>query len=251
MKIGFRRDAGMVRDNNEDWLIIDDEIGLFLVADGLGGHQAGETASRTGAEIVQAVIKARLSGGVEHSMETLIKEAIDRAHNEILSEASNDPNLSGMGTTIVLGLYHDGKLYIAHVGDSRAYFINTSSISVLTEDHSLVGGLVRAGRITEEKARNHKMRHIITQCLGSSNYSGPEVKSLSFPADDVLLLCSDGLTDMIEDHLIQEVVLKYKRNLQKCADKLVKLANNKGGYDNITVVLVAADNGEGVSKRML
>jgi serine/threonine protein phosphatase PrpC len=238
MKIGLRSDVGMIRENNEDSFIVDDEIGLFLVADGVGGHQAGEIASKTGSEAVHEIIRAKLSGQKGHPLETLIKEAIDHAHKVILSQASSNPYLNGMGTTIVLGLYQNGRLYIAHVGDSRAYLINTNSISLLTQDHSLVGSLIRAGKITHEEARNHKMRHIITQCLGSNEYFGPEIKNLECNEGDILLICSDGLTNMVEDHIIQMQVSKNKTNLQRCADILLELANKRGGSDNITLILV-------------
>ena len=170
------------------------------------------------------------------------KEAIDNAHKDIIEQASNNPNLSGMGTTIVLALNQNSRFYVAHVGDSRAYIINILGIIPLTEDHSLVDSLVSTGQITKEEARNHTMRHVITQCLGSNDYFGPDIKIVNINKGDILLLCSDGLTDMVEDQVIKEVVLKYGGKLQKCADKLVKLANKNGGLDNITVVLVENDN---------
>ncbi len=238
MKVGAKKDTGKVKKNNEDWYIIDESIGLVLVADGLGGHQAGEVASRLGAETIQEIIKEKLADHQANpDIETVLREAINHAHEKILAHAASDSDLSGMGTTVVLSLFQYDKLYIAHVGDSRAYLINSKGLTVLTEDHSIVAGLIRTGKITEEEARTHKMKHIITQCLGSKENISPEIKSFSLEKEDILLLCSDGLTDMVEDQVIEKVVLRKRNNLQSCADKLIKLANKKGGRDNITVVL--------------
>ncbi len=237
MKIGRISDCGIAREQNEDSYIIDEAIGLYLVADGVGGHQAGEIASRTGAETICRTIKNKLADQDGQSIELIIKEAIDSANREVLNQATSNSNFHGMGSTVVLGLYRNDKLYIAHVGDSRAYLINSNDIILLTEDHSIVASLVRAGKITEKEARNHNMRHIITQCLGSQEYFGPEIKIIDFKKDDTLLLCSDGLTDMVEDSKIKKTVLKKRKDLQDCAWELVRLANKNGGLDNITIIL--------------
>ncbi len=241
MKIGFESDPGKVRDNNEDWLVVDEDMGLFLVADGMGGHQAGEVASRVGGEKIHEIIRTRLKEGNELNIEALIREACDTANKELLSQASNNPDFSGMGTTVVLGLFQHNEFYIVHVGDSRAYLINSQNITLLTEDHSLVAGMVSAGRISEKEARSHKMLHIITQCLGSNEYYGPDIKKFKLDKGEIILLCSDGLTDMVEDDDIRKVVNKNRGDLQNCAKELVKLANKKGGKDNITLILAEND----------
>lgn len=241
MKIGCKKDIGKIKKNDEDYYIVDDEIGLYLVADGVGGSNAGEVASKLGAETIREVIKEKLTTQNEQDKTPIIKEAVDLAHKKILDQASNEDH-SGMGTTIVLSLYQNNVLYIAHVGDSRAYIINSRDMKRLTADHSVVGSLVAAGKISEKEARKHKMRNVITRCLGRNEYYfGPDIQSYPFGRGDILLLCSDGLTSMIEDYVINKVVSKKRGNLQNCADELVRLANKKGGYDNITVLLVEND----------
>lgn len=230
----------MVRTNNEDYLIIDEDIGLFLVADGLGGHQAGEVASSLGSKTIHEVLKERIHSQIEYDIKPVIKEAFDSTHYAIFSKASIEQDNKGMGTTVVMGLHLNGMLHIAHVGDSRAYICDSCNITQVTEDHSLVANLVRAGEISKKAARSHKMKHIISQCLGCDQYFGPDIKSLSFNDGEVLLLCSDGLTDMVDDKEIQKV-LKKRSDLQTCADELVDLANKKGGRDNITLILIEND----------
>ncbi len=238
MKVAYKKDPGKIRENNEDEYLVDEEMGLFVVADGVGGHQAGEVASRLGVETIHRFLKKRVSAGNPDWLEEFIKEAIDQAHQEIWNKALNDPGLKGMGTTIVLGLSQDDKLYVAHVGDSRAYLVSRKEMIPLTKDHSVVAELLKTGKITPKEAKTHHMRHVITQCLGSDRYFGPDINVYSWNQGDVLLLCSDGLTDMVDDKAIKKTVLKKRKNLQDCAEELIKLANKKGGRDNITVVLV-------------
>ena len=242
MNIGYKSDAGKVRQNNEDCFIVDKEIGLFIVADGVGGHQGGEVASKLGALTIQQVIRERLAVQDKPEREAIIKEAIDQAHRAVSEKAADNHHLCGMGTTVVLGWFHYRRVYIAHVGDSRAYLINAKNITPLTEDHSVVAALLKAGKITPQEAKTHKMRHVITQCLGIDEYAGPAIKSFPIKRGDILLLCSDGLTDMVEDHEIKKEVQEKRKNLQSSANELIKLANKKGGRDNITLILIALVN---------
>lgn len=241
MKIGFKSDPGMVRENNEDFFIIDKDIGLFLVADGLGGHQSGEVASSLCAQTIHSILKEKLCNHQGRNVEAIIKESIDSAHQTVFSHALNYQENEGMGTTVVMALCQKNMLYIAHVGDSRAYIFNSDNMTQITEDHSLVANLVRAGEISVMAAKSHRMKHIISQCVGCDKYVGPDIKSLPFNSGAIFLLCSDGLTDMIDDKDIQKVLKKKRKDLQNCADELVNLANIKGGRDNITLILVRND----------
>jgi len=240
VRFACKKDIGRVRDNIEDEYLVDEEIGLFLVADGLGGHRAGEVASRLGAETIHGFLKAHPVTD-NSTINQLIKKAVDNAHEVILNRAFNNSNLRGMGTTVVLALCRGDRLYIAHVGDSRAYLINSEGIKLLTEDHSLVHRLLKTGEITREEARTHSQRHVITQCLGSDGYFGPDINTYGWTPGDFLLLCSDGLTDMVDDKTIKKVVLENKNDIQHGADELVKLANEGGGRDNIAVLIVLSE----------
>ena len=245
MKIAFRTDSGLVRENNEDWYIVDEELQLFLVADGVGGHQAGEVASKLGSKTIQDIIKNKLSViQPGEDIESILKEAIDAAHTNITSAALKDPDLSGMASTVVLGLYYENDLYIAHVGDSRAYLINFMGITSLKEDHSLVANLVKRGKITPQEARKHKMRNIITQCLGSNDYHGPEIRKIALGKSDIILLCSDGLTDMLEDEEMRCIVMENKHDLHGSVNKMIEMAYDRGGIDNITLILVEKSDNE-------
>jgi len=239
MKVAYKTDIGRKRQNNEDNFYVNLEKKLFIVADGMGGHQAGEVASQMAVES----LKNSLSTLKLNEMESeKIKEHILRsmlnAHNEIVEKAKQDINLSGMGTTVVLALGVDDKYYISHVGDSRAYLIRDKNITQLTDDHTVVAELLKAKMITPEEAKTHKMRHVLTQALGSNTQIIPSIKVITIQEGDILLLCTDGLTDMLTDEEILSVILKHKEDIEKTAQALVDKANEKGGKDNITIVLV-------------
>jgi len=239
MKVAYKTDIGRKRQNNEDNFYVNLEKKLFVVADGMGGHQAGEVASQMAVES----LKNSLSTLKLNEMESeKIKEHILRsmlnAHNEIVEKAKQDINLSGMGTTVVLALGVDDKYYISHVGDSRAYLIRDKNITQLTDDHTVVAELLKAKMITPEEAKTHKMRHVLTQALGSNTQIIPSIKVITIQEGDILLLCTDGLTDMLTDEEILSVILKHKEDIEKTAQALVDKANEKGGKDNITIVLV-------------
>jgi PPM family protein phosphatase len=237
MKIGFSSHPGLVRTNNEDYLVVDQEIGLLLVADGVGGHQGGEVASKLGAETIQREIRRRLQADPQTQVADVIREAVYQAHQAILECAAQDPALVGMGTTVVLGLACQGAFHVAHVGDSRAYLINSQSITPLTGDHSLVSNLIKTGEITEKESRTHVWRHVITQCLGCNEYVGPDIITPACRPGDLVLFCTDGLTDLVRDRRIQKLAWKNRQDLYRGAENLVALANKKGGNDNITIVL--------------
>ncbi len=231
-------DAGRRRRRNEDAFVVDPP--LFAVADGMGGAQAGEVASRLAAAAFREYHEADDLHG-EKRVEAIIQEA----NRRIFSRAQSDAGASGMGTTITAALVEggDGRVAVGHVGDSRAYRIGEEGLEQLTQDHSLVGDLVRSGRLTPEEADTHPQRSVITRALGTD----PEVDVDTFVVDaapgDVFLICSDGLTTMVGDEEILRLV-RESGGLAEAAKALVRAANREGGEDNITVVLFGLEEGE-------
>ncbi len=235
MKVGYSTDAGREREINEDCLYVDEDMGLFIVADGMGGHKAGRVASKMAVEVMPGPLKHGLAAGKEEI--EVIKATISKANEVIYEGSRNNKNWSGMGTTVVLALFRGNHVLIAHVGDSRAYMINNGEIKQLTEDHSKVAEMVKEGQISREQALTHKLRSVITRALGMKKEVGTEIAAWSWDGGECLLLCSDGLTDMLEDREMLAIV-KSANGLQEACDNLVGMANEKGGKDNITVILI-------------
>ena len=240
MNIAYITDVGLVREGNEDSLYVGEDLGLLIVADGIGGHQAGEVASQMAVEIISLMLKMVLEK--KDQIQKHILEAMYKANEEILA-AADDPSLKGMGTTVVLALCKGDEIYIAHVGDSRAYLVRQNKMEQVTEDHSVVGQLLKAGKITREEARNHHLGHIITQAIGSQSYISPDIHSFTWSEGDYLLLCSDGLTDLVEDEKIEGTILMGDGDLDAKCGRLVELAKRQGGKDNITVILACNEWG--------
>ena len=243
-------DVGRKRKHNEDAydLKVEEEgdEGLFIVADGMGGHAAGEVASRITVETVGEFIAATRQKEEAtwpfkynhelHFNSNRLAVAIEKANERVMAAVSAQPWLKGMGTTVVAGLL-DGKLLsLAHVGDSRAYLFRDGQLSRLTDDHSWVHEQVAAGILTEEEAKSHPLKNVVTRALGGGPLVSPDLQELSFDAGDVFLFCSDGLTTMLSDEEIREAV-GAESDPQKLCQKLVDMANDKGGVDNITVVV--------------
>jgi serine/threonine protein phosphatase PrpC len=220
-------DPGRKRRRNEDAYVV--EPPLFAIADGMGGAQAGEIASRLAAA---ALKESRASAGGEHRIVELIQEANRRVYDR----SSTDPNTSGMGTTITVALVEDGAVAFGHVGDSRAYLIRDGSMEQLTEDHSLVGELMRSGKLSREEADSHPQRSVITRALGTDPDVDADTFTIAAQTGDVFLLCSDGLTDMLDETAILELVERNRQDIDAALEALVRAANRKGGEDNITVV---------------
>ena len=223
-----KTDPGRRRRNNEDVFVC--EPPLFAIADGMGGAQAGEVASGLAAE---ALKKGSDGGTPEERVDALIQSA----NRLVYERARQDSALTGMGTTLTLALVGSDSVTFGHVGDSRAYRLRDGKLEQVTDDHSLVAELTRAGKLSEEEAEAHPQRSVITRALGTD----PDVDADIFTAEthegDIFLLCSDGLTDMVGDQAIQEILGKQRDNLKKAAQELVKAANRGGGEDNITVLL--------------
>lgn len=239
-KTGYKSDIGKVREINEDSFYLDQEGGIFVVADGMGGHEGGEVASEMAVKIIPESLKDTISkDALEENIYDVIMKALLKANEGIRMKAEEDPLLRGMGTTIVLALCHSDDIYISHVGDSRAYLIRNRSIKQLTEDHSVVVQMVKAGNITKEEAKTHRFKHMLSQALGTSIHIAPDIQKFRWEKEDYILLCTDGLTDMLDDQELLSTVLECSEGEpEEGCEMLVDLANKKGGKDNITAILL-------------
>lgn len=236
MKVAAVTDIGKHREINEDSYFLyrnDNLIGGF-VADGMGGHQAGEVASSMAADIVKAYIVNEFNPKMDY-METgeMIRCAFLAANSQIFQYAKNNEKLEGMGTTASLAIIYQNKLIVAHVGDSRVYSIG-EDIRQITHDHSFVQELLRRGEITQQAAEAHPNRNYITRAVGAEDTVKVDITVTAYEGETILL-CSDGLSNMVSDEQIRNIVHENE-DLQKAAEELVALANKKGGKDNITVV---------------
>ena len=231
MKIvsGAATDTGQVREGNEDSYLVDRRLELFAIADGMGGHRAGEVASATALEGLQAAVDSGIAVG----------DAVGRANTAVWDKASGDTSLAGMGTTLTAAWSDGATLTVAHVGDSRAYLLRDDTLQRVTVDHSLVEELIRDGKLTEEQASVHPQRSIITRALGVDSTVDVDVYSLILQPNDRVMLCSDGLTSMVRANGIAEI-LRREPDPTAAANALVDAANEAGGDDNITVLVLDA-----------
>ncbi len=241
MRFAARSDVGLVRKVNQDgYMTVQKDSGIVIacVADGMGGHVAGEVASAIALQSLEETVSR---GKLDHP-EQLLVDGIALANKQIYENSIQNPEYSGMGTTIVACIASHERVVIAHVGDSRAYLYSSSSgILQLTEDHSLVNELVKRGQILPSEATHHPQRHMLTKALGTMEYVSPECLVHTWQAGDILLLCSDGLSGYVDDVRI-EFVLSTDATLEAKVDTLVDDALHQGGNDNITVVAVAMDD---------
>ena len=233
-------DLGKARENNEDSYYIpnsDDELKIYLLADGMGGYKGGEIASRLAIESAKRYIESNFKDIVHDrmSIEELIRSSMEYANMVVYEKSKESEMFTGMGTTLEICLVYGNKVYIGHVGDSRVYRIRKNIIRKITTDHSYVEKLVREGTITREEAENHPKKNMLMKALGCTPYVEPDVTTKGFLKEDILLMSSDGLTNLVSDQEIYDVVTKNKDNPTK---ELIKKANDLGGYDNITVVIV-------------
>ena len=228
LSFGSRTDVGHVRDHNEDSLIVVPP--LFAVADGMGGHEAGEVAS-------ELTIKTLEELAPNHPDAQALERAVEAANLNVLRAPSDGIGREGMGTTLTAAMVEGERLLIAQVGDSRAYLLHEGELQQLTRDHSLMMDLIEAGQITPEQARVHPNRSVITRAIGSDPNMKPDIYELNIASGDRLLLCSDGLSTMLEDDEVQSI-MRHTPDPQQCASNLVDAALQAGGYDNVTVVVV-------------
>ncbi|MYL70914.1 Stp1/IreP family PP2C-type Ser/Thr phosphatase [Halobacillus litoralis] len=236
----YETDQGKVRIHNEDaGGVFKNDAGqvLAIVADGMGGHQAGDVASQmTTSHIHKKWQEAHLIETPDEA-EKWIKEAVRSANNEIKSYANEHEECAGMGTTVVVALCTGEFATIGHIGDSRCYFANDYGFKVITEDHSLVNELVRSGQITEEQAEHHPRKNVLLKALGTEFDLTADVKTMEFEENDRLLLCTDGLTNKVTDEELSELKT-FEGNWSSFTQQMIDLANERGGEDNITLAVI-------------
>jgi protein phosphatase len=233
--------VGRRRRVNEDRYALAPDLGLFLVADGMGGHTAGQVASELAAEA--ALHAVRTLQDASASLSEKLRYAVVSANREIYQAGRQRPELSGMGTTLVALLLGEGRAALAHVGDSRAYLLRGGQMRRLTDDHSVVGELLRRREISEDAARDHPHRHVLTRALGVRPSVEPDLAEISPEPGDIFALCSDGLTIHVRDEDIADVIAG-ERDPQQAVDSLIDRANAGGGDDNITVLILHFDKQE-------
>jgi protein phosphatase len=248
LEVGQATNTGMIRPGNEDSFFTDPPAGLFVVADGMGGHAAGEVASEMAVRILADEL--RTVKDINDGVIVQVSQALKRANLAIFERTLTEVDKQGMGTTASLLILRDGKYLIGQVGDSRVYLLREAVLHQLTKDHSYVQEQVDAGFLTPEQARYHPYSNVITRCVGASADVEPDTYTGPVKAGDVFLVASDGLTGMVDDRRLQSL-LQSRASAQRVVDALISEANGRGGLDNITaiVVQVAADeDGNGLSK---
>ena len=245
-----KTDPGRCRENNEDSVAFDEQALVAVLADGMGGYNAGEIASGMATAFIKAELSRWLSEAGANAQIRDIRRAmeicVDNANIAIYNSANANPSFAGMGTTLVLGVIKDGRLLVGHIGDSRCYRIRQGRMEQITKDHSLLQEQMDAGLITPEQAAGSPIKNLVTRALGVEQGVMLEVNEFSIEPGDVYLMCSDGLSDMVSDEVIVRIAFEDLR-LEPLAEHLILAANESGGRDNISVLLVAA--GEAVEKK--
>jgi protein phosphatase len=253
-------DPGRVRDHNEDCIEARPEIGLFVLADGMGGYNAGEVASGMATSLIaDGMIEAWRGAEVDRMArdeakslaDRLIREQIARANNAIYTTSQNNPECAGMGTTLVVCLFYDNFVTVAHIGDSRLYRLRGETMEQVTRDHSLLQEQLDSGLITPEEAKLSQNKNLVTRALGIDPSVDPELHVHEAQSDDVYLLCSDGLSDMVEDEEIRLTLVTLKSNPSLTVQQLVQSANDNGGRDNISAMLIRIAEPYGVARGWL
>ncbi len=243
MRVYFDTNKGMIRENNEDNLIIEEKgrYNLYAVADGMGGHRAGEIASSIAINVIKEYF-ACCYANEDFMVPKFINESIEAANLRVREEAYNNEEYFGMGTTITMVVVDliENTAYVGNVGDSRTYILRNDEIKQITEDHTYVHELVKEKRITVDEAKKHPKRNVITRAIGSEEYIMTDIFEIELEDGDILLLCSDGLTTHISDDKIIETIKTY--GCSGSVEKLIKLSNDNGGTDNITVIIIDNDS---------
>jgi len=232
-------DPGLIRTVNQDDYHIDPDGRFFIVADGMGGHAGGQEASKLATEAIQAHLDEHWQSQV--ASEELLEQAFYKANQSILQDQQNHPERPDMGTTAVVFMFRQGESWCAHVGDSRLYRLRSSTLEQITEDHTWVARAMKAGDLTPDQARTHQWRHVLSQCLGRKDLQQVDVQMMDVQPGDRLLLCTDGLTEELSDNLISSYI-QPRLDGEEAAAMLIESAKEKGGRDNITVVIVEVDD---------
>ncbi len=241
IEIATATHQGMVRSHNEDSIAADAASGLAVLADGMGGYNAGEVASGIAVAMISSELKKALSSDEEldiAKVERLVGEHAVRANNAIYQASQSQSQYAGMGTTLVTALWHDNKMVVGHIGDSRLYRLRNSKLEQVTKDHSLLQEQIDSGLITKEQARHSQNKNLVTRAVGIDPDVEAEVHSYDVQPGDIYLLCSDGLNDMVRDEDMQLTLSSLQANLPLAAERLVQQANDNGGRDNVSVILV-------------
>jgi len=247
LEISSQTHPGMVRSHNEDSIASEPAYGLLVLADGMGGYNAGEVASGIATSVVVTEVSHRLQNASPIDLDEtsgeelgvlLVRDNIQKANASVFYAAESQPQYSGMGTTIVSGLFYDNRVVVGHVGDSRMYRLRGEVLETITRDHSLLQEQIDGGIISVEDARLSKNKNLVTRAVGIDAEVVPEVHVHDVLIGDVYLLCSDGLNDMVEDDDIQATLFALQSNLPLAASQLIQMANDNGGRDNVSVILV-------------
>jgi PPM family protein phosphatase len=253
-------DPGRVRDHNEDCIESRPETGLYVLADGMGGYNAGEVASGMATSLITDGLNEawnprlveRLGRDEAKALaERLIREQIARANSAIFTTSQNNPECAGMGTTLVMCLFHDNFVAVAHIGDSRLYRLRGDAMEQVTRDHSLLQEQLDSGLITPEEAKLSQNKNLVTRALGIDPTVEPEIHVHEAQPEDLYLLCSDGLSDMVEDEEIRLTLITLKSNPTLTVQQLVQAANDNGGRDNISAMLIRVAEPYGVARGWL
>jgi PPM family protein phosphatase len=256
-EFSIRTDPGLARENNEDSVTVDEPTRLAILADGMGGYNAGEIASGMATTFIKSELGRWLAQAGRHANAKEVRRAmeicVDNANRSIFNAANSNPQYSGMGTTLVVGVFQDGRLLLGHIGDSRCYRLRGSELAQITKDHSLLQEQMDAGLITPEQAAVSTNKNLVTRALGVEDAVLLDVNEHRVEPGDIYLMCSDGLSDMVDDDGIARI-LSGEVTLEEKAIQLVDAANANGGRDNISVMLAQADSGakkKGLISRLL
>lgn len=237
----FATDRGKVRTHNEDsggFFQKEDKLSLVVIADGMGGHKAGDVASSMTVDILSNEWDEIGELADPITVEDWLKATIMKVNEQLFNYASEHEECKGMGTTIVVAICTNEFVTTAHIGDSRCYLLNEHGFSQITSDHSLVNELVRTGQISQEDAEHHPRKNVLMRALGTEQHASPDIKTIEWGHEDILVLCSDGLTNKVLDEEIEHT-LKSISSLSEKAEQLIQMANDKGGEDNISIALVS------------
>lgn len=246
LEVALASDAGMVRSHNEDSVFAETDAGLVILADGMGGYNAGEVASGMATTLLGSRLTAvfeetpaytEVEAGSSFASAALEQEIV-AANQSIFHAAQSQPQYAGMGTTLVAAVFHDNVMTVAHIGDSRMYRFRDGILSQVTRDHSLLQEQIDSGMLTPEQARHSQNKNLVTRALGVDASVEPEIHEYPVLPEDIYLLCSDGLNDMVTDEDIGLTLETIGSNLTLCASQLVQMANDNGGRDNVSVILV-------------
>ena len=263
LEVASHTDPGMVRSNNEDSIASVPEHGLVVLADGMGGYNAGEVASGMATTVLTTELRQMIEEHAPHEVDPqsgqkaaqkMLQQQIAKANSSIFQAAQSQPQYAGMGTTLVVALFYDNKVMVAHIGDSRLYRMRGDEFSQVSKDHSLLQEQIDAGMLTKEQAKGSSNKNLVTRAMGIDPTVEPEIHEYDTQPGDIYLLCSDGLSDMVGDDDIGMALQALGANLNLAVQQLVQMANDNGGRDNVSVVLVKIlrdyPAGQGLAKKI-